>query len=89
MKGNGTVEGKGWMALYITPKLVKSAVRVLLFAMIVMLIVTAANMMSVTGAELDEAIAAGLVPECVKNYMASIAALLVGAILMIYWMVRK
>lgn len=88
MKGNGAVDGKGWLALYLTPKLIKNVCDLLLVVMMVMLIAIMASLMNSASAELDIAIAEGIVPECVKTYATSMFAML-GCIIMLLWWGRR
>lgn len=89
MKGNGAVEGKGWLALYLTPKLIKNVCSVLMVVMMGMLIGIMASSMNSASAELDIAIAEGIVPECVKTYATSMFAMLGCTIMLIWWVRRR
>lgn len=85
----GVLEGKKWWAVYVTPKLIRSIAGILLMVCLAAMAMMGADMMSKASVELDAAIAEGLVPKCVKDFIGGISLMLISAVMFIWNMVRR
>lgn len=89
MKGDGVAEGKKWYAIYLTSNIVKMAIEVVILVCFVALAVFIADFFQNASEAMDAAIAEGLVPKIVKDYVTGCIGLVTVPILFIVWRMRR
>lgn len=89
MKGDGVAEGKKWYAVYLTPKIVKMVIEVVLLVCFAALALFVADFFQNASEAMDAAIAEGLVPRIVKDYATGCMALCAVPILFIVWRMKR
>lgn len=88
-RSTGIVEGRKWYALFLTPKILRIIVDVAIIVCLVALATAMAQVYNAANADMDVAIAEGLVPKIVKNYVLATMGLLLVPVLWMVWRIKR